>query len=104
MTMTSMTGSERRRLIEKYKFRSGDMIIDSVTGERGILISRSRMIGDMYQPSPLFVWLITWFPADPARSLSLIWHPKEYPEHTLMVAIEEGDFTYYECPKGKPQV
>ena len=104
MTMTSMTGSERRRLIEKYKFRSGDMIIDSVTGERGILISRSRMFGDMYQPSPLFVWLITWFPADPARSLSLIWHPKEYPEHTLMVAIEEGDFTYYECPKGKPQV
>jgi hypothetical protein len=92
------------RLIEKYNFRAGDMVIDSVTGERGILISRKRMIGDMYQPSPLYVWMIRWFPCDPARNLSLIWHPKEYPEHTLMMAIEEGDLSYYESPKEKPQV
>ncbi len=99
-----MTDTESRRLVEKYKFRSGDMIIDAVTGERGILISRHRMIGDMYRPSPLFIWRIIWFPADPARSLSLIWHPKEYPDHTLMIAIEEGDFRYYECPKEKSQI
>lgn len=88
-----------RRLIDKYSFSPGDMIIDAVSGERGILISRNRMIGDMYNPSPLFVWRIAWFPPTNPKSLASIWHPKEYPEHTLMLSIEEGDFSYYECPK-----
>jgi len=77
------------------------MIIDAVTGERGILVSRHRMIGDMYNPSPLFVWRIVWFPPVHPKSLASIWHPKEYPEHTLMLSIEEGDFSYYGCPKEK---
>ena len=90
-----------RRLIDKYHFKSGDMIIDAVTGERGILISRYRMIGDMYNPSPLFVWQIVWFPPIDPKSLASIWHPKEYPEHTLMLSIDEGDFAYYEATKEK---
>jgi hypothetical protein len=93
--------TDSQRLIDKYKFTAGDMIIDAVSGERGILISRKRMIGDMYNPSPLFVWEIAWFPPVSPKSLSSIWHPKEYPEHTLMLSIEEGDFSYYECPKQK---
>ena len=88
-----------RRLIDKYRFAAGDMVIDALTGERGILISRKRMIGDMYSPSPLFVWEIVWFPPTDPKSLNSIWHPKEYPEHTLMLSIEEGDFVYYESPK-----
>lgn len=92
------------RLIDKYAFSSGDMVIDQVSGERGILISRKRMISDMYRPSPLFVWRIMWFPSEEPKSLSSIWHPKEYPEHTLMVAIEEGDFAYYQRPKDCVQV
>jgi len=92
------------RLVDKYSFCAGDMVIDSVSGERGILISRHRMISDMYHPSPLFVWRIMWFPAECPKSLSSIWHPKDYPEHTLMVAIEEGDFSYYERPKELVQV
>ena len=92
------------RLVEKYAFCSGDMVIDSVTGDRGILLSRHRMLSDMYHPSPLFVWRIMWFPTEVPKSLSSIWHPKEYPEHTLMVAIEEGDFAYYERPKEHIQV
>ena len=95
---------DHRRLIDKYQFRSGDMVIDSVSGERGILVSRKRMLGDMYNPSPLFVWHIVWFPPVSTKSLSAIWHPKEYPEHVLMIAIEEGDFSYYECPKEKTLV
>ena len=96
-----MSTADSRRLIEKYQFKSGDMVIDSVTGERGILVSRKRMIGDIYNPSPLFVWKIAWFPPSDPKSLASIWHPKEYPEHTLMVSIEEGDFSYYECPREK---
>ena len=91
--------TEERRLVDKYRFAPGDMIIDAVSGERGILISRKRMIADMYNPSPLFVWKIAWFPPTNPKSLASIWHPKEYPEHTLMLSIEEGDFSYYECPK-----
>ena len=94
-------GNEESRMIDKYRFTPGDMIIDSVSGERGILISRKRMIGDMYNHSPLFVWNIAWFPPTDPKSLASIWHPKEYPEHTLMVSIEEGDFSYYECPREK---
>ena len=96
-----MSTTDTRRLIDKYHFSPGDMVIDSVTGERGILVSRKRMIGDMYNPSPLFVWAIVWFPPNDTKSLASIWHPKEYPEHTLMMSIEEGDFSYYECPKEK---
>ena len=92
------------KLVDKYSFSAGDMVIDSVTGERGILLSRNRMLSDMYHPSPLFVWHIMWFPAEEPKSLASIWHPKEYPEHTLMIAIEEGDFAYYERPKECPQV
>ncbi len=88
-------------MIDKYSFSSGDMVIDTVSGERGILLSRRRMIGDMYNPSPLFVWEIAWFPPVSPKSLTSIWHPKEYPEHTLMLSIEEGDFSYYESPKQK---
>ena len=72
--------ADTRRLVDKYRFSPGDMIIDSVSGERGILISRKRMIGDMYNPSPLFVWKIAWFPPTDPKSLASIWHPKEYPE------------------------
>ena len=94
-------GTDVRRLIDKYHFAPGDMVIDAISGERGILLSRRRMIGDMYNPSPLFVWEIVWFPPVDPRSLSSIWHPREYPEHTLMMSIEEGDFSYYKCPKSK---
>jgi len=52
------------RLIDKYEFKPGDMLIDQITGQRGILISRHRMIGDMYNPSPLFVWKVSWFDSD----------------------------------------
>ena len=92
------------KLVDKYSFSAGDMVIDSITGERGILLSRHRMLSDMYHPSPLFIWYIMWFPAEEPKSLTSIWHPKEYPEHTLMIAIEEGDFSYYERPKECPQV
>ncbi len=92
------------RLVEKYTFCSGDMVIDSITGDRGILLSRHRMLSDMYHPSPLFIWRIMWFPTEMPKSLTSIWHPKDYPEHTLMIAIEEGDFTYYERPKEHTQV
>jgi hypothetical protein len=96
-----MSTTNTRRLLDKYKFTAGDMIIDAVSGERGILISRHQMIADIYNPSPLFVWKIAWFPPTNPRSLASIWHPKEYPEHTLMLSIEEGDFSYYGCPKQK---
>lgn len=99
-----MDATKARRMIDKYDFKSGDMIIDAVSAERGILISRHRMNGDMYNPSPLFVWRIAWFPPVSPRSLASIWHPREYPEHTLMLSIEEGDFKYYKCPKEKPLV
>ena len=92
------------KLVDKYSFSAGDMVIDSVTRERGILLSRHRMLSDMYHPSPLYIWRIMWFPAESPKSLSSIWHPKEYPEHTLMIAIEEGDFSYYERPKECPKV
>ena len=99
-----MDATESRRLVDKFAFAPGDMIIDAVSGERGILVSRHRMISDMYNPSPLFVWRIAWFPPTDPRSLSSIWHPREYPEHTLMLSIEEGDFKYYKCPREKPLI
>ena len=58
MVLITHMDANTRRLVDKYRFSPGDMIIDSVSGERGILISRKRMIGDMYNPSPLFVWKI----------------------------------------------
>ena len=88
-----------QRLIDKYTFTPGDMIIDTITGQRGILISRHRMIGDMYNPSPLYIWKISWFDAVDGLGHHCVWHPKEYPEHNMMVSIEEGDLLYYKVPK-----
>ena len=86
-------------LRDKYSFSPGDMVIDTATGDRGILISKHRMLSDMYRPSPLFIWRILWFSA--ARSVSVIesHFRNEHPEHTMMIAIEEGQFNYYQCPK-----
>ena len=86
-------------LCDKYSFSPGDMVIDIATGDRGILISKHRMLSDIYQPSPLFVWRILWFSA--ARSTSVVESRfrNEHPEHTMMIAIEEGQFSYYQCPK-----
>jgi hypothetical protein len=87
------------RLIDKYNFTSGDMIIDTITGQRGILISRHRMIGDMYNPSPLFVWRISWFDSETGMGHTCIWHPKEFAEYNIVLSIEEGDFLYYKSPR-----
>ena len=86
-------------LCDKYSFSPGDMVIDIATGDRGILISKHRMLSDIYHPSPLFVWRILWFSA--ARSTSVVESRfrNEHPEHTMMIAIEEGQFSYYQCPK-----
>lgn len=86
-------------LCDKYSFSPGDMVIDISTGDRGILISKHRMLSDIYHPSPLFVWRILWFSA--ARSTSVVESRfrNEHPEHTMMIAIEEGQFSYYQCPK-----
>ena len=88
-----------QRLIDKYEFKPGDMIIDTITGQRGILISRHRMIGDMYNPSPLFVWKVSWFDSETGWGHTCVWHPKELAEHNIMVSIEEGDLIYHAVPK-----
>lgn len=85
-------------MVDKYNFRAGDMIIDSVSGVLGILLKRRRMLSDIYNPSPLFIWEIAWFPPIDPTTIPSIWHPREYPEHTLMLSIEEGDLAYYACP------
>ena len=88
-----------QRLIDKYEFKPGDMIIDTITGQRGILISRHRMIGDMYNPSPLFVWKVSWFDSETGWGHTCVWHPKELAEHNIMVSIEEGGLIYHAVPK-----
>lgn len=86
-------------LCDKYSFSPGDMVIDIATGDRGILISKHRMLSDIYHPSPLFVWRILWFSAARSTSIAESRFRNEHPEHTMMIAIEEGQFSYYQCPK-----